>query len=155
MKRPVFPTDLVRAEDRCLVLFAAAFGGVQDAVPLRDAGVREATCVDIDKEKLDAMRPSFPESWRFVQGDAFEVVFRGWEHDVVSADPWSGDLEERVWRELVPALLKTKARLLVFGVTSPNFVFALRTLAENEVNYFDLRKRSDFQGGCWWIVVPR
>ena len=153
-----FPAELLRKDDTALCLFCAAFGGRQDAVFLRDAGLRDVTCVDIDGEKLNAMKPSFPTSWEWRQSDAFAVIDEAvTQWDVVTVDAWS-NLEDQVLSRFDKLLSMTK-RVLVVGVSMPRLEAmgidpsrASSSLLGHNVTF---RKRSSYLGGTYWIVMEK
>ena len=84
-------TDILADCDRALLLFGAAFLGVNDAIHLAAAALADVTVVDIDSERLDAMRALYPDTWELVAAHAFDFVQRrhaaGERYDLVSADP--------------------------------------------------------------------
>src|SRR4030095_8106146 len=85
----LYPVHLLREGDSGLCLFAAGFLGVNDAIHMARMEMT-ATCVDIDKRKLDEMREVYPADWIFVHSDAWEFASQakqaGLIWDVVSAD---------------------------------------------------------------------
>jgi hypothetical protein len=93
-----YPVDLLEGCETGLVLFAAAFLGVNDAVHFAEAGL-ETTCVDTDLERLTAMAQLYPRSWRWHPGDAWEYAAKRFERgdtfDAVSVDTFTGDAELR------------------------------------------------------------
>lgn len=115
-----FPKELLRETDEALCLFSAWYGGQQDAKFLRDAGLASVTCVDNDKKKLEAMKPAYPATWKFVEEDAFVAITRSSPggFDVVTADPWSGDLDVQV-RAWLPRLVAITRRVLILGCGTP------------------------------------
>lgn len=145
-----FPTDVLRPSDATLSLFVAAFGGRQDCAHLRDAGVLAAMCVDNDREKLDAMRGRYPESWTFVCGDGFEFIdnARG-KWDVLTLDPWGGEMQGFV-RERLPKLLAMTRRTLILGVALPSLAEALVALAR--LGRRDLRVIVRSENAVWVVV---
>lgn len=81
-----YPTAHLTDCRDALVLFAAAFGGRQDAYWIAQAGL-QATCVDHDDGLLGAMVLAYPHGWEYVHADAFlyaSTTARLW--DVVSID---------------------------------------------------------------------
>ena len=114
----VYPTDVLAGYESVLVLFGAAFLGVNDVIHLAAAGLADVTVVDLDAEKLDAMRVLYPRTWKFVSADAFDFVDRqcasGARYDVVTADPFT-DLMPRCRAEL-PALCALARHVVVVGI---------------------------------------
>lgn len=113
-----YPTDILADCDRALLLFGAAFLGVNDAIHLAAAGLADVTVVDIDSERLDAMRALYPDTWELVAADAFDFVQRrhaaGERYDLVSADPTT-PLMPRCRAEL-PSLCALARRAVVLGI---------------------------------------
>lgn len=83
-----------------LSLFAAGFWGWNDGIHLIRAGL---TCdfVDTDSHKLWEMATLMPEGHAFHVQDAFtfaeHAAIEGREWDVVSVDPFMGDMAEKAW----------------------------------------------------------
>ncbi len=143
-----FPLELLEDSETALVLFAAGFLGVQDAVWIRDAGLT-ATCVDTDPEKMASMKPLYPDDWEFVEQDAY--AFAHWETerrqwDIVTADPWTGHMDTcaRFLKEW--CRLARKAVVLGTGVG---------TVVEAPEGWkvTGTRRRSDYDGGVFWTVL--
>ncbi len=113
-----YPTDLLAGCDSALLLFGAAFLGINDAIHFAAAGLAEVTVVDIDAERLDAMRALYPRSWELVAADAFDFVQRrhaaGERYDIVSADPTT-PLMPRC-RDELPILCALARRAVVLGI---------------------------------------
>lgn len=113
-----YPTGVLRGTESALILFGAAFLGVNDAIHFAKAGIARVTVVDIDETRLERMRPLYPDSWEFVAADAFafadERRDEGMLYDLVSADPFS-DLMPRC-RESLPTLCALARRFVVLGV---------------------------------------
>jgi hypothetical protein len=93
LRAGTYPTDILGDCESALVLFGAAFLGVNDAIHVAAAGLADVTVVDTDPEKLDAMRVLYPRTWELVPADAFDFVEHrraaGARYDVVSADPFT------------------------------------------------------------------
>lgn len=98
MQARPYPTHLLEGCETGLVLFAAAFLGHNDAIHFAEMGI-ETTCVDIDGERLSEMRGLYPDSWRFVESDAWKFADTAYaeemSYDAVSADTFSGDAMRR------------------------------------------------------------
>lgn len=95
-----YPTELFDYASTALFLFGAGFGGQNDAVHGREAGVI-GDVVDTDTKRLELMRLHYPWSWRFHNADAFEFAAAATETwDVVSIDPFTGDAADRVLDEI-------------------------------------------------------
>jgi hypothetical protein len=119
-----FPVHLLRKDDAVLSLFVAAFHGAQDLVPIRDAGCVNVIAVDRDAEKLDVMRPLFPD-YVLHAGDAFtliEILARtrtigSRTFSVITSDSWTGDAEPKVVAMLSEMLQMTK-RVAIIGFST-------------------------------------
>ena len=96
----VYPSYMLPSEGTALSLFAAGFWGWNDGIHLIRQGL---TCdfVDTDKDKLFEMMTLMPEGHAFYVEDAWEFAERaamqGREWDVVSVDPFMGDMAEKAW----------------------------------------------------------
>lgn len=151
-----FPVHLLRKEDTVLCLFCAAFGGRQDAAFLRDAGLKRVRCVDRDVVKIQEMAPLYPD-FSFATDDVFEMLwgvkepvdeFRRW--DVITADPWTGNMDERL-RGFLPALLAMTKRVLILGCGVGEVEKTAKALSD--LGHLVQRiKRSDT---AFWLVVVK
>ena len=97
-----FPRDLLVGANTGLCVFAAEWHGKQDAQWLAKAGMT-ATCVDLNRTRLDEMERIYPQGWKFEEQDAFGFVdmsLRNWlKWDVVTADPFTGGTMDRCHRD--------------------------------------------------------
>lgn len=110
--RVSFPVESLEGCETALIVFAAAFGGRNDAAYIRDAGLL-ATCVDHDGDKLRAMAGDYPEDWRFIVGDAFTLLDAPYRtFDVVTLDPWTGVMMERTLARLADFARLARKRLI-------------------------------------------
>lgn len=113
-----YPTELLVGCESALVLFGAAFLGINDAIHVAAAGIADVTVVDVDAARLATMRSLYPAGWEFVESDAFDFAGRQSaahaRYDLVSADPWT-DLMPRC-RDLLPTLVSLARRAVVLGV---------------------------------------
>lgn len=93
-----YPADLLPEGGTALALFAAAFLGHNDAIHFARKDMT-ATCVDIDPVRLQEMGRLYPESWFFIDGDAWtwahDFVEMGSQWDVVSVDTFTGEATDR------------------------------------------------------------
>jgi hypothetical protein len=109
-----YPSFLLPTEGTALSLFAAGFWGWNDGIHLIRAGLT-VDFVDTDKDKLFEMATLMPEGHAFHVDDAWDFTERaameGREWDVVSVDPFMGDMAERVWETFY--LWLTVARQMV------------------------------------------
>jgi hypothetical protein len=112
-----YPVDVLGGRETALVLFGAAFLGVNDAIHFANAGIPDVTVVDTDAARLDTMRRLYPESWTFVAADAFAFVEEQREagalYDVVGADPFTSLMPR--CRESVPAFCALARHAVVLG----------------------------------------
>ncbi len=101
-----YPTHLLEGCERGLLLFGAAFLGLNDGIHMLDAGLA-CTVVDIDPVKLTEMWEAYPKEcgWTFLHDDAWEYAEKAElaigagllePFDVVSVDSWTGTMEQRV-----------------------------------------------------------
>lgn len=145
----VYPVGVLVGCETALVLFAAAFGGRQDAYWMAEAGLT-ATCVDIDGDKLREMAENYPAGWEFVNADAYEFVAatdRRW--DVVSADPWTNQFAQAA--EALPAMCRAASRAVILGVGAGALLSPPAGWEET-----GRVRRSDYDGGVFWAVLePR
>jgi hypothetical protein len=149
--RGLYPADILQDCETALILFAAAFHGRQDGIWIADAGIR-ATCVDIDADKLTAMKPLYPSNWEYVIEDAFEFAERSHtlaqrQWDVVSIDCFTNHFDRCA--ELLPLWCLLASKAVVLGIDE-------RPLTIPEGWELSGRKfRSNFNGGVYWAVIER
>jgi hypothetical protein len=90
-----YPADLLPEGGTALALFAAAFLGANDSIHFARKDMY-GTCVDTNEKRLREMSLLYPESWIFVNDDAWEFAERvDFKWDVVSADTFLGNATER------------------------------------------------------------
>lgn len=141
----LYPRHVLTGCSDALVLFAAAFHGLQDAVWMAEAGLK-TTCVDVDSQKLTEMSTFYPEGWEFVTGDVFEYVSRTNDRwDVVSIDCPSNLFAQCAGFTPVWCLLARKAVILGCD-RRPIAVPPGWRVTEH-------RYRSSFAGGTYWAVL--
>lgn len=143
-----FPHAILAGCETALVVFAAHFRGVQDAYWIAEAGLT-ATCVDMDRQKLEDMEPMYPSDWEFVEADAYEwAVQPGRQWDVVTLDPWSGQFQRCA--DNISAWCRLARHAVVLGT-------GLSTDVEAPTGWTvtDRRRRSDYDGGVFWTVLER
>jgi O-antigen/teichoic acid export membrane protein len=162
-----FPTSAIEGATSAACFFAGAFHGRNDAIFLEGAGVRDVLCVDVDAEKLGAMRQIYPAGWRFLVGDAYaaaeDLRSRGERVDVVVADAWQSDAERAL--DALPLWLAIARRRVLVTVPKP-WLDARRLAPEAAAVEAWLRERhgaavcveslhfrADWSGGVWWLVV--
>jgi hypothetical protein len=143
----VYPSGALVGCETALVLFCAAFGGVQDCWFIAEAGLT-ATCVDEDAEKLAEMGP-YPDGWEFVCEDVFQFVSgseRQW--DVVSADPFTHDFERCA--AILPELCRLARHAVIIGVAPGTVLDPPPGWAETGRVF-----RSSYNTGVYWATVER
>lgn len=115
-----YPGYLLAGAETGCCLFSAAFLGVNDVVHFARRGI-ETVCVDVDVERLERMREIYPSTVELVAGDAFEFVERaraeGRTFDAISVDPFLGNAERRVQREL-PAFLELARKVATITIAN-------------------------------------
>lgn len=146
-----FPVDVLEGCETALVVFAAAFGGVQDAAYVREAGLN-AVCVDTDAAALARMRYDYPDDWLFVAADAFgvadEAAGDGSSWDVVTLDPFTGSMMDRTIERL-PDFCKLARKYVICGIDNR------RLTPPDGWRERSRFWRSDLKGGVYWAVLER
>lgn len=98
-----YPADMLEDCQTGLLLFAAAFLGVNDAIHFARKQLR-CTCVDTDRERLGRMEDIYPDDWTFHVQDAWEfareAAERGKTWDAVSVDTFTGNATNRSLADL-------------------------------------------------------
>lgn len=111
-----YPSPLLKGMRTGLCLFSAGFLGWNDAIHFCRRGIC-TTCVDTDAWKTREMETMYPDAWTFVVEDAWEFALdaKGQTWDVVSIDPFVGDICDRVWcsRELFLGLARKLVTLTI------------------------------------------
>ena len=93
-----YPADMLPPGGSGLLLFAAGFLGVNDAIHFARRRM-VCMCVDTNQARLAAMRLLYPHNWAFTAADAWQFAEAakadgaGW--DVVSVDTFTGDATDR------------------------------------------------------------
>ncbi len=143
-----FPLELLAEGETALVLFAAGFHGVQDAYWIKEAGM-DATCVDSDPVKLAEMAPLYPESWEFVISDAYNFALQGTDRrqwDIVTADPWTQDMDKCA--RFISEWCRLARKAVVLGTKTDTYVDAPAGW-----KVISTEKRSDYDGGVYWTIL--
>lgn len=147
----IFPSARLEGLRTALVLFAAGFYGRQDAFWIAEAGLR-ATCVDIDREKIQHMATLYPKGWSFVCDDVFEYVktAESWRlrWDIVTVDCKS-DLFDNASR-MVDTWCDRAKRIVILGSDGLSLI-----VPPNDWTVVDVIHRSDHEGGVYWTVMER
>ena len=145
-----YPRERLLGLSTALAGFCAAFLGRQDCVFLADAGIR-ATCVDIDKRRLEEMEGLYPDDWKFFQEDIYEFATElsvyGHVFDMVTLDPPTGQFDRvaahlSLWCGLAD-------RLVIIG--SWGQILDAPEGWQVTAHIW----RSSFLGGVYWTVVER
>lgn len=143
-----YPTDKLVGLQTALVLFSAAFGGMNDAAWIADAGL-QAVCVDTDGEKLEEMRETYPENWAFVRWDAYQYVTEAQgQMDVVSCDPFTNEFDRCA--DNIESWCQLARHVVILGTGT-------HTVVEPPAGWeiTDVVKRSEYAGGVFWSVLER
>lgn len=144
----IYPRHVLEPCLDALVLFAAGFHGSQDAIWCAEAGL-QATCVDLNHERLGEMVLAYPEGWEYVHADAYAYIartLRTW--DVVTVDCSTGAFDR------CAALASTFC-----GLANRTVVLGSRAAPELDLpdgwRVTDTMKRTDYRGGTFWTVIGR
>lgn len=141
-----YPTWALKGCETALIVFAAEFGGMNDAAWIVEAGLR-ATCVDVNAEKLEAMRAFYRDDWEYVCNDAyaFAAMTEG-QWDVVSLDPFTNHF--RACADNIAAWCRLARRAVIIGTGTD-------TIIQSPAGWrqVDCVKRTDYQGGVFWTVL--
>ncbi len=144
-----YPVDVLDGCETALIVFAAEFGGMNDCAWIVDAGVR-ATCVDINAEKLEAMREHYSDDWGYWCCDAYDYAAEagesGHQWDVVSLDPFTNHFQKCA--DNIDAWCKLARRAVIIGTGTD-------TIIKSPVGWqqTDCVKRTNYQGGVFWTVL--
>jgi threonine dehydrogenase-like Zn-dependent dehydrogenase len=114
-----FPTWTLKDVETAACFFCAGFLGANAEAFIRDAGVKEALCIDYDGEKLAEMRKLYPASWTFVEADAYRMLdeLHGRRFDLVTADPQLDQMGDCF--ALLPKF-RALGKTLVMGCADPD-----------------------------------
>lgn len=142
-----YPTRVLEGRETALIVFAAAFAGMNDAAWIAETPV-QATCVDNDREKLEAMRDLYPDGWRFVLADAYDFAVdpKNVKWDVVSCDPFTNQFNDCA--EFIGAWCRLAEHAVVIGT-------GIGTVVEPPDGWeiTEVLKRTDYEGGVFWTVL--
>ena len=146
-----FPRDILAGANTGLCVFAAEWHGKQDAQWLAKAGMT-ATCVDLNRTRLDEMERIYPSDWKFTDWDAFTFrdasIQNNRKWDVVTADPFTGEAMDRCHREL-DRWCALANQAVVMGST------IIQTIDRAPVGWKITGRvyRGDYVGGVYWTVL--
>ncbi len=141
-----YPTWALKGCETALIVFAAEFAGMNDAAWIVEAGLR-ATCVDINAEKLEAMRGWYPDDWEYVCNDAYAfAACADGKWDVVSLDPFTNHFQ--ACADNIAAWCRLARRAVIIGTGTD-------TIIQSPVGWqqVDCVKRTDYQGGVFWTTL--
>ncbi len=139
-----YPDHLLIGCETALIVFAAAFRGLNDASWIADAGLT-ATCVDNDGDKLSAMADDYPNDWEYVVANAWEwETDRRW--DVVSLDPFTQDMQRCA--DSLPKWCKLARHAVIVG-TGRNTVIDV----PDGWTVTGTVWRSTHDGGVYWTTL--
>lgn len=147
-----YPVWALKGCETALIVFASEFGGMNDAAWIVDEGLR-ATCVDINAEKLEAMKGNYPDDWEYVVADAYdfagECAGGPYKWDVVSLDPFTNHFDRCA--ENIEAWCRLARNAVIVGTGTDTTI--ITPLGWQQT---DCLKRTDYQGGVFWTVLePR
>lgn len=144
-----YPEWALQGCETALIVFAAEFGGMNDAAWIRDAGLR-ATCVDVNAEKLIDMEQWYPADWEFVVADAYNFHPEDWPHegrwDVVSLDPFTNHFQKCA--DNIAEWCAMARRAVIIGTGTDTVIKSPAGWQQT-----DCVKRTDYQGGVYWTVL--
>lgn len=143
-----FPEQYLKDTDRVLSLFCAYFGGKQDIIYIKKAGIKDCIMIDHNEEKLTAM--DYPE-YTSILGDCFEYIDKyineGKEFDVVISDQWTNQMVI-INKNYLDKLKRITKRILIVGC-SQEYIDKYG-MPEDE-----LIKRSEHMGGIFWRIIKK
>lgn len=160
-ERRLYPTEMLESAESALLLFAAGFLGRNDGYWFLEAGVPRVTCVDVVPERLAAMRALYPDSWDFVDADAFDFAWSlaPQSYDIVSVDSHTALSETCL--HAAPLWMKLARKCVILGVQWQTLGVVDERLGIEEVAAIigveefavvELRERND---RSIWIVLER
>jgi hypothetical protein len=142
-----YPVHALDGCETALVLFAAAFGGAQDAAFVRDAGLH-GTCVDKNLAGLE--QGDYPTDWAFVEADVFRwapaQLVAGNRWDVVSLDPFTNHFDH--CGMLAPLWCALARRAVILGCAGGTVIDV-----PGGWRITGKHHRSSFNGGTYWAVL--
>ncbi len=142
-----YPVWALKGCETALIVFAAEFGGMNDAAWIADEGLR-ATCLDLNGEKLEAMRGMYPEDWSYVEGDAYTWAdaLSSVRFDVVSLDPFTNHFQKCA--DNIYAWCRMARNAVIVGTGRDTVIVSPPGWIQT-----DCVKRTDYQGGVYWTVL--
>lgn len=161
-ERRLYPTEYLVGAEVGLLLFAAGLKGRNDGYWFLEAGIPWVTAVDLIEERVEAMKPLYPE-WEFVVADAFEFARATPEqsYDVVSVDSHTGLsartlAEASLWMRLSRNIVTIGTQWLALGAVDRRLdieeVAAILNIQDTDFAVIDLYERNQ---RSLWIVLQR
>ena len=168
-KKIHFPTRIIPKCSSAICFLCAAFYGQYDAVNLRK--IRNVSLVDLNEEKMEGMKTIYPASWKFIVGDYVEEIDRqvagGNTYDLVTCDPWSHMVEDVLITHFKK--LYSMSNKFFLPATCQNTFLSKHNVAARKgplskflsethglpVKVTKIIKRSDFEGGFYWILIKK
>jgi hypothetical protein len=157
-----FPTEYLRPGTTALCLFSARFYGRSDVIRVHDAGITQATLVDLDAKRLEEMRTIYPATWDYVAADCREFLRKDTgRYDVVIADPWQTMAAEVAWDWLPKIMSMTTAfivnyideMLATLGVASDDLDRLSEVVCERTGVPVRFQKMMQRTKPVWWAVI--
>lgn len=143
-----YPVDYLVGHCTALVMFSSAFGGINDAAWIADAGLW-AVCVDNDKQRLEEMRDEYPESWLFRWEDAYEYPrYHRQRFDVVSLDPFTNEFQKCA--DQIEDWCRLARHVVILGTGAYTSVQPPQGWRQAARIF-----RTTYQGGVYWTVLER
>lgn len=139
-----YPVWALKGCNTALIVFASEFGGMNDAAWIAEAGLT-ATCVDINADKLEAMKPNYPDDWSYICTDAYTLP-SSLRYDVVSLDPFTNHFQKCA--DNIDLWCSIARRAVIIGTGTDTVIKSPQGWIQT-----DCVKRTDYQGGVYWNVL--
>jgi len=177
----LYPSYIIDISDSVLLLCCAAFLGKSDAEFYRECD--NVVLVDILEDKLEVMKNktySTKKTWEYINRCMFDVLKNYTEQnrkfDIVSVDPWTGNLEQRIYDTDFLKIFNCTNKYLVvsasqdiFGKYNINIKQDITDMIKEKykidnIDCIDIIKRSDYYsetwehtkvGGVYWVVFEK
>jgi hypothetical protein len=157
----VYPRELLEECNSVLLAFCSGRMGAADGHWVRQAGIKDVTCLDWDEKTLEPFRAEYPSEWTYVQADAFQwAEDKAWgnseafQWDLVSADMPS-QYADRMVDSL--SLWCALARRYVVATLMESLLLAAATRLPTGWRAREVLKRNEHEDGrVWcWLVLER
>jgi hypothetical protein len=139
-----YPIWALKGCETALIVFAAEFGGMNDAAWIVDHPL-SVTCVDINEEKLEEMRVHYPADWSYICMDAYQLP-SSIRYDVVSLDPFTNHFQKCA--DQIALWCQIARYAVIIGTGTDTTIVSPPGWQQT-----DCLKRSDYQGGVFWTVL--